>query len=97
MTTKQHILIAVAVLFLISFLFFIIFSERGLVEVNALKIDRDVWMQNNQRLLRENYSLSVEIDRLENDPEYIANVARRELGMIGKDEFILKPQNSSNR
>ncbi len=40
----------------------------------------------------ENLSISIEIDRLKHDPEYIENVARKELGMIGEDEVILKPQ-----
>ncbi|MBW1812804.1 MAG: septum formation initiator family protein, partial [Deltaproteobacteria bacterium] len=35
-------------------------------------------------------SLSTEIDRAKNDPAYIEAVARQELGMIGKDEVILK-------
>ena len=32
----------------------------------------------------------IEIDRLKNDPKYIENIARKELGMIGEDEVILK-------
>jgi cell division protein FtsB len=31
-----------------------------------------------------------EIDRVKNDLKYIENVARQELGMVGKDEVILR-------
>ena len=29
---------------------------------------------------------------MKNDNKYIENIARQELGMIGKDEMILKPK-----
>jgi cell division protein FtsB len=38
-----------------------------------------------------------EIERLKNDDKYIENIARQELGMIGKDEMILKPQSVSGK
>jgi cell division protein FtsB len=30
------------------------------------------------------------VDRLQNDPYYIENIARRELGMVRSDELIFK-------
>jgi cell division protein FtsB len=45
----------------------------------------------------ENRSIGVEIDRLKHDPEYIENIARQELGMIGENEVILKPRKSMDR
>jgi cell division protein FtsB len=39
----------------------------------------------------------VEIDRLKNDPSYIESVARREFGMIGPDEIVVKPQRPPDR
>ena len=71
---------------------FTIFSEHGLVDLNLLKQERDSLREANEKLARKNLTLSVEIDRLENDPDYIEDVARRELGMIRKDEMILKPK-----
>ena len=96
MTKKQRILISITVLFLVSLFFFIIFSEHGLVDLNSLKKERDALVEKNEQLAGENLNLSVEIDRLENDPKFIENVARQELGMIGKDELILKPRPSAN-
>jgi cell division protein FtsB len=97
MTTKQRILISIAALFLVSLFFFIVFSERGLVDLYQLKKERNEVVEKNERLARENLALSVEIDRLKNDLSYIENVARQELGMIGKDELIIKPKNSPKR
>jgi cell division protein FtsB len=94
MTRKQRIFIAVSVFLLFSLLFFIIFSEHGLVDLNILKKERDQLTEKNELLSQENLSLSAEIDRLQNDPKYIENIARQELGMVGRDELILKPQSS---
>jgi cell division protein FtsB len=94
MTRKQRIFIAVSVFLLFSLLFFIIFSEHGLVDLNILKKERDQLTEKNELLSLENLSLSEEIDRLQNDPKYIENIARQELGMVGRDELILKPQSS---
>ena len=92
MTKKQSILLSISILFLLGLFFFIIVSEQGFADLRFLKKERDRLIEENKRLTRENFSISVEIDRLKNDPEYIENVARRELGMIGEDEIILKPQ-----
>ena len=62
------------------------------MDLNRLEQERDSLLENNEQLALDNLSLSVEIDRLENDPDYIEDVARRELGMIRKDELILKPK-----
>lgn len=94
MTRKQGIFISVAGLLLFSLLFFIIFSEHGLVDLNMLRKERDQMAEKNERIGHENILLSAEIDRLQHDPKYIENIARQELGMVGQDELILKPQSS---
>ena len=64
------------------------------MDLNMLRKERDQLAEKNQLLNHENHTLSDEIDRLQNDPKYIENIARQELGMVGKDELILKPQSS---
>jgi len=95
MTQKLNILLSVSVLLLLALLFFIVVSEHGLADLRSLKKERDQLVGENQKLTRENQAISIEIDRLKYDPGYIESIARRELGMIGKDEIILKPQNSA--
>jgi cell division protein FtsB len=95
MTQKLNILLSVSVLLLLALLFFIIISEHGLADLRSLKKERDQLVGENEKLTRENQAISIEIDRLKHDPGYIESIARRELGMIGEDEIILKPQNSA--
>jgi len=92
MTNKKNIFLSIVTLLLLSLLFFIIVSEHGLSDLRVLKKERDRLVEDNNRLTRENQSISIEIDRLRHDPAYIESIARQELGMIGKDELILKPQ-----
>jgi len=94
MTRKQSISISIAVFLMFSLLFFVIFSEHGLVDLNMLKKERDQLVEKNEILRNENLILSAEIDRLQHDPKYIESIARQELGMVGQDELILKPQSS---
>lgn len=90
MSSKQNILIAFAILTIFTLLLFIMFGDNGLADLHLLKAERDALVEENRRLVRENLSLYREIDRLKHDPEFVENVARQELGVIGKDEVILK-------
>ena len=92
MGSKQKILLAGAILALFAMLLFIMFSDKGLADLFALKGERDRLLHENRRLKSENETLYRTIERLRNDPEYIESIARKELGMIRKDEVILKPR-----
>ena len=90
MISKQNILLAFAIIIMCSLLIFTIFGENGLNDLYLLKTERDILLKKNDELIRENLSLYREIERLKNDPEYVENVARNELGVIGKDEVVIK-------
>jgi cell division protein FtsB len=92
MTKNQSILLSIVILLLLALFFFIIVSEHGLSDLRILKKERGRLVEENKRLTRQNLSISIEIDRLKHDPAYIESIARQELGMIGKDELILKSQ-----
>lgn len=94
MSSKQKILLAFTIVGLFSLLLFIVIGENGLADLNVLKRERDSLLKDNAELTRENLSLCREIERLKYDPKYIENVARRELGMIGKDEIIFSLKKS---
>ena len=97
MTKTQSILISIVILLLAALFFFIIVSEHGLADLRFIKKERDRLVEESKRLTRKNLTIGIEIDRLKHDPAYIESIARQELGMIGKDEIILKPQNQSRR
>jgi len=87
---RQKILLGFVIAALFSLLLFIMFGENGVVDLHMLKIKRDNLLKRNAVLSQENLSLYREIERLRNDPKYVENVARQELGLIGKDEVIFK-------
>lgn len=90
MSSKQNILMAFVILSLFSLLLFIAFGENGLADLNLLKTERDSLLKKNEELVQKNLSLYREVERLKNDPKYVEDVARQELGVIGKDEIIFK-------
>ena len=71
-------------------LLFIVFGENGLTDLYKLKKEKDNLSKKTDELKKENLSLYREIERLKNDPRYVEDVARKELGVIGKDEVIIK-------
>lgn len=91
MNRKQNILLAVIILVLFSMLLLIVFGDNELADLYILKEERDSLIEKNEMLARKNMKLYREINRLKNDPEYIEDVVRRELGVIGKNEVIFKP------
>jgi len=97
MTKKQGLLLGATMVFIIALLFFIVFSERGLADFNLMKKERDRIHDQNRQITQENLGLGVEIDRLKNDPKYIESVARKDFGMIGQDEIVVKPQRPPER
>ena len=59
MTKKQSVLLSIAVLVLVCLLFFIIFGEHGLIDLNSLKNERNQLIEKSEKLNRRNYSLSI--------------------------------------
>ncbi len=92
MSTKQSILLALAILCLFSLLLFIVFGESGLADLNLLKQERNRIVDKNEQLTQENLAKYREIDRLENDLAYVEQVARDDLGMVKPDEVIINPK-----
>ena len=90
MSSKQKILLSLIILILFNLLLVIVFGDNGLVDFHMLKKERDMLIEKNAELDQENLSLYREIERLKNDPKYVENVARQELGMVEKDELIFK-------
>lgn len=82
--------LSLVLLVLFNFLLVIVFGDNGLVDYALLKSERRQLLKSNEAVARENLALYREIDRLRNDLEYVENVARHDLGMIGKNELIFK-------
>ena len=92
MTKKATISMSFAILVLVALFCFILFSEHGLIDLNRLQKEKAQLAEENRAIDQRNRVLGIEIERLKNDPVYIESIARQELGMIGANEVILKPQ-----
>lgn len=87
---KRIILYSSVAVVLGAMLLFIVFGENGLRDLSALRAELGGVLAQNEKTFNENISLYRQIDRLENDPEFIEATARKELGVIGADELIIK-------
>jgi len=90
LSRKHKILFSIGIGIVFSLFLLIIFGNNAMLELTRLKKERDVIIKKNKELALNNNSMYNEIKRLKHDPKYIENVARRELGMIRKDEVILQ-------
>ena len=97
MGLRPKILLTVAVLILCSLGALIIFGDNGLSELKRLRKELDGIVADNRSKSRENLSMYREIERLKNDYDYIEDVARNLLGVISKDEVILKIKENGSK
>ncbi len=88
--SRKNIIIGVSVLFLFPLLVMIISGDNGFFDLKRLNKEKAELVEQARDLESENLKLYRKVERLKNDPVFIENVARQELGMIGKDEIILK-------
>lgn len=79
-----------SIFFLIVFIIAVVavFGDKGLVEVFSLKDNKEKALEENRVLDAENKRIKEEITRLKTDERYIAEIAKKDLGMVGADEVI---------
>ena len=88
MTTKRKIVVTTGMAVLFSFLFVIGLGDRGAVDLYQLHLRKVRLDRSNLERQKKNRAVYRSIQRLRNDPEFIENIARSELGMVGKDEVV---------
>ncbi len=84
---KRFFLLAIGVVLTIIIVFTIV-GDKGLVDVIRLKNEKERIVLKKNALEEENRELLHRIELLKKDTRYIEEVARRELGMIGKNEVL---------
>jgi len=87
---SKKIFVPVIICFLIALLLSAIFGSNGFLELNLAKKKRVMIIKKNNIIQSHNLALYREIERCKHDQDYIEAVVRRELGMIGKDDIILR-------
>ena len=91
----MYIIPILAVMFI---LYFTIFGERGLLRIYHLNKEKQEVQQRLETLKGENLKLVREVDALKNDRRYLESIARRDFGMVRKNEIIYQfPQKSEQQ
>ena len=90
MTKRQKIKLALVFGAMFILLLVVIFGDNGWVELRRMQHTHQSLVKSNVFLTQENAQMYGAIDRLQNDPDYIENIARQELGMIRSNELIFK-------
>lgn len=65
-------------------------GKTGFLNLYRMERERQSSLLQIQQLAQENQALLDEINRLRTDPEYIESVAKRELGLIKRNEVIYR-------
>lgn len=94
MEVKTKFVLLICIVFMAAMLGLICFGDNGIVELYLLRKERDRITEGNEQLHKENTVLYRQVDRLQNDPAYIEEAARQNLGMVGKKEIILRFRNN---
>lgn len=68
---------------------FSVFGEVGIVSTLNLKEKEKQLVAENARLREENEQLRKEVENLRSNPSYIEEIARKELGLMGKKEIVI--------
>ena len=97
MTNKDKIIVTAGMVMLFAFLFVIAFSDKGAVDLYQLHLRKVRIQRSGVALQQENRALYGNIQRLEYDGEFIENIARTELGMVGKDEMVYQFKKKKQR
>jgi cell division protein FtsB len=87
---RQKIVFLIVGIALFGLMLVVVFGDHGWLELRHMRAAHARLLQDNERLARDNMRLYRNIDRMQNDSEFIESVARRELGMIRKDELVFK-------
>ena len=89
-TEKRQLLYIGAFLVALVFLWILIAPKKSTLHLLQAQKKLETLQVENKRLAKENETLREEIDRLENDPAYLEEKARKEYGLLKKNEMLYK-------
>jgi cell division protein FtsB len=76
------------VLILLGLIFLIFHGYHEIQKLNQLAQKRETLIQFNQELNHKNEEMYRQVSRLEHDPVYLEEIARKEFGLVKPDEII---------
>ncbi len=80
----------VAVCILAPLIAWLGFGRHGFIHLYGVERERQAFIEKINKLTEENQALFEEIHRLRTDPKHVEMVARRELGLVKKNEVIYR-------
>ena len=89
-TEKKQLLYIGIFLAMLVCLWILIGPQKSTLHLLQAQKKLETLQAENKRLAEENEALREEIDRLENDPTYLEEKARKEYGLLKKNEVIYK-------
>ncbi|MBW1791300.1 MAG: septum formation initiator family protein [Deltaproteobacteria bacterium] len=66
----------------------ILFSSNGVMNHRTVQKQLQAVQNENLKLAAENEQLKIEIEKLKSDPAYLEEVARKDYGLVKKNEMI---------
>ncbi len=95
---EEGLLVKVILALLLAAVLWIVFSPgTGLISFRGHRSNLQQLKQEITELEKENHDLQAEIDGLQNDPEYLEEIARKEYGLLRKNERVYDFSNSSSK
>ena len=85
MRKRMYLIPAGAILFI---MFFTVFGDRGLLRIYHMKQEKQEIQKRLEELKVENDKLKREIEALKTDRRYLESIARRDFGLVRKNEII---------
>lgn len=92
---KRLPLVIAAVLLAATFLYSI-FGEVGIVNTYKIYETKKQLEEENDRLRKEIAELRKQVENLRSNPQAIEEIARKELGLIGKEENVIVLERNKN-
>jgi cell division protein FtsB len=78
------------ILVVFTILLLIFFGDKGLSELKTMEMRKMRDVEKNETLVRKNLALHQTVVRLKEDLTFIEDVARKDLGLVRENEWILK-------
>ena len=95
---QERFLVRIILVLLTAAVLWIVFSPGvGLVSLQKYRGELEQLEQKISELEKENSELQAEIDGLQNDPKYLEEVARKEYGLLRKNERVFDFSKSNSQ
>lgn len=93
---KKKLPLLFAAILLVVAVFYLLFGEVGIVNTYKIRQTQKHLETENERLRREITDLRKEVADLRSNPSAIEEIARKELGLIGKKENVIVLERNKN-